>query len=154
MQTSQQSNESKIVCRASSGQRMIASLVFVVIAGFFASLYPAAIGKIDIGLWLGPCGFKQRYGLPCPTCGVTTSALAFVHGEVFESFRIQPAAALMCSVLVVTAFFAFLIAAFGIYFPGLNRFFGELKIRYVILSLAVIIGGGWMVTLARALAER
>jgi hypothetical protein len=56
--------------------------------------------------------------------------------------------------LAVTAFFAFLIAASGVYFRGLNRFFGELKMRYVILSLAVIIGGGWMVTLTRALAER
>ncbi|MHC4703132.1 MAG: DUF2752 domain-containing protein, partial [Planctomycetota bacterium] len=135
-------------------QRKIAGLVFVVIAGFFVSLYPAAVGKIDIGLWLGPCGFKQRYGLPCPTCGMTTSVLAFVRGDVFESFRVQPTAGLMCSMLAVTAFFAFLIAASGVYFRGLNRFFGELKMRYVILSLAVIIGGGWMVTLTRALAER
>jgi hypothetical protein len=127
MQTSQESNESEIVCRASGRQRKIAGLVFVVIAGFFGSLYPAARGKIDIGLWLGPCGLKQRYGLPCPTCGMTTSALTFVRGQFFEAFRVQPAAGLMCSMLVVTAFF---------------------------LGMIAIIGGGWMVTLTRALAER
>jgi hypothetical protein len=85
---------------------------------------------------------------------MTTSALAFGRGNVFESFYIQPAAALMCSVLVATAFFAFLTSVFGVYFDFLKHFFAEVKVKYIILALAVVVAGGWAVTLTRALAAR
>ncbi|HUW18542.1 MAG TPA: DUF2752 domain-containing protein [Sedimentisphaerales bacterium] len=117
----------------------------------FGLLWLAATERIDIGRWLGPCGFKQKYGLPCPTCGMTTSAIAFSRGRIFESFYIQPAAGLVCSMLVVTAFFALFTAGAGLYFSFLKRFFSEVKIRYIILAGIVIIASGWMVTLARAL---
>ena len=123
------------------------------VASSFSLFALAAAGRIDIGWWLGgPCGFKQRYDLPCPTCGMTASALAFAQGKIFESFYIQPAAALLCCVLAVSAFLAFLIAVFGVYSGFLNRFFTEVKVKYIILALIVIIAAGWAVTLARALA--
>jgi hypothetical protein len=83
---------------------------------------------------------------------MTTSALAFAKGKIFQSFYIQPAAAILCTILVVAAFLAFLTAIFGVYFRFLVRFFTEIKTRYVILALLVIIAAGWVVTLARALA--
>jgi len=82
---------------------------------------------------------------------MTTSALAFAQGRIFESFYIQPAAALLCSIMVVSAFLAFLVAVFGIYFRFVKRFFVEVKIRHIILALIVILAAGWAVTLARAL---
>jgi len=85
---------------------------------------------------------------------MTTSALAFVRGKIFESFYIQPAGALMCCVLVIVAFFAFLIAVFGLYFRFLKRFFAEVKIKHIILALIVIVAAGWAVTLTRALAAK
>jgi len=39
-----------------------------------------------------------------------------------------------------------------VYFRFLERFFREVKVRYIILALIVIIAAGWAVTLARALA--
>jgi len=110
-----------------------------------------AAGRIDVDKWLDPCGFKQRYDLPCPTCGMTTSALAFVQGEIFESFYIQPAAALLCCVLVVVAFLASLVAVFGVYFSFIKRFFAEIKLRYIVLAMIIIVAAGWAVTLARAI---
>jgi hypothetical protein len=152
MQESQQLNRRKILCRASSRQRLLAGLVLSVVVISFELFWLAANAKIDIGLLINPCGFKQRYGLPCPTCGMTTSALTFVQGKIFESFYIQPAAALLCCIMVVVAFLAFLIAVFGVYFVFLRRFFTEVKIKHIILALIVIIAAGWAVTLARALA--
>ena len=152
MQASQQLNKRKILCRASSRQRLLAGLILSVVVASFGLLWLVANDKIDIVLLLSPCGFKQKYGLPCPTCEMTTSALAFVQGKIFESFYIQPAAALLCCVLVITAFLAFLIAIFGVYFSFVRRFFTEVKVKYMILALIVIIAAGWAVTLARALA--
>jgi len=142
----------KIFVRSSSRQRIAAVIVCLAVVGFFGLFALAGHYNIDMGRWLGYCGFKQRYGLPCPTCGMTTALLAFAQGKIFEAFYVQPAGALLCCVLVVIAFLAFLIAVFGVYFRFLERFFSEIKVRYIILALIVIIAAGWAVTLARALA--
>ena len=131
---------------------MAAVIVFSAVVGFFGLFALAGHYNIDMGRWLGYCGFKQRYGLPCPTCGMTTATLAFAQGKIFEAFYVQPAGALLCSVLVVIALLAFVIAVFGVYFRFLERFFREVKVKYIILTLIVIIAAGWAVTLARALA--
>jgi hypothetical protein len=150
MRAGQQLNKPKIICRASFRQRLVAGVVFLLLAAFFGVL--ALAGHYKIGLWPFPCGFKQRYNLPCPGCGITTSVVAFAQGKIFEAFYIQPAAALLCCILVVAAFLAFLIAVFGVYFSFINRFFAEVKVRYIVLALIVIIAAGWAVTLARAIA--
>ena len=154
MQASQQLNRPKIICRASFHQRVISGLILLVVVTLFGSLRLVVYYKINIGRAFGLCGFKQRYGLPCPACGMSTSAVAFAQGKIFESFYIQPAAALLCSVAVVSAFLAFLIAVFGVYFSFLKRFFCEVKVKYIILALIIIIAAGWAVTLARALAAK
>jgi hypothetical protein len=152
MQIIQQLNKLKIFSRASSRQRITAAIVCLAVVGFFGLFALAGHYNINMGRWLGYCGFKQRYGLPCPTCGMTTAVLAFAQGKIFEAFYIQPACALLCCVLVVTTSLAFVTAVWGVYFRFLERFFGEVKVRYIILALIVIIAAGWAVTLARALA--
>jgi hypothetical protein len=152
----QQANKRKIFCRASSRQRILAAVFFLAVVGSFGLLWLAQWRGIDIGWWLGPCGFKQRYGLPCPTCGWTTAMLTFARIEILEAFYIQPAAAFLCSIIVVAAFVALLTAIFGVYICALRRVFYEIKVRYIILALIIIIiiAAGWAVTLSRALAER
>ena len=83
---------------------------------------------------------------------MTTSVLAFFRGEIFDSFYIQPTSALLCSIMVIAAFLALLIAVFGIYFRFLDRFLSEVKIKHIILALLMVLAAGWAVTLARALA--
>jgi len=83
---------------------------------------------------------------------MTTATLAFAQGKIFEALYIQPACALLCCVLVVISFLAFVTAVFGVYFHFIERFFSEVKVRHIILALIVIIVAGWAVTLARALA--
>ena len=88
---------------------------------------------------------------------MTTSVLKFAQGNIFGrdgAFYTQPAGAFLCCVLVVIAFLAFLAAVFGVYFRFLKRFITEVKVKYIILALIIIIAAGWVVTLARALATR
>jgi len=151
MQASQQLNRPKFFCRASFRQQLLAGLVFLLVAVLFGLFALAAAEKIDIGRWLNPCGFEQRYGLPCPTCGMTTSAIVFAQGKIFEAFYIQPAGALLCLLLAISAFLAFFTAVTGVYFGFLKWLFGRIKIKYIILILIVIIVAGWLVTLHRAL---
>jgi len=154
MQASQQLNKLKIICRASFRQRLTAGIIFLAIVALFGFFWFTANGKINIDRWLGLCGFKQKYDLPCPTCGITTSALAFAQGKIFESFYIHPAGALLCCALVIVAFWAFLTSVFGVYSGFLKRFLSEVKIKHIILALIIIIAAGWAVTLARALAAK
>jgi hypothetical protein len=149
MQINQQLSKPKIFYCASPHQRLTAAVVFLSLAAFFGLF--ALVGHYNITLWPFPCGFKQRYNLPCPTCGVTTSVTAFAQGKILESFYIQPAAAFLCSVLTVSAIFALFIAVFGIYSCFLDRFFAEIKIKYIVLALIIITAIGWAVTLTRAL---
>jgi hypothetical protein len=140
------------VRRASPRQRLIAALISLAVFGSLTLFALAGHYQIDTSRWLGYCGFKQRYGLPCPTCGMTTAVLAFAQGRIWQAFYIQPAAAFLCSFMVLAAVLCVIVAIFGIYFSFLDRVFTEVKIRHVIIALIVIVAAGWAVTLARALA--
>ncbi len=153
MQSNQQlNNKKRFFCRATKQQRIIAAVLFLGIAATFGLFALAANDKIDISWWLRPCGFKQRFGLPCPTCGMTTSLLAFSQGKIIEAFYIQPAGGLFCSITVVVAILALFTTVFGVYFEFIKQFFAKVKIRYIIIALLVVIAAGWAVTLSHALA--
>ena len=154
MNASQQSNKPKFFYRASPSQRLVAAIVFLGIILFFGIFALAGHYKVDMGRWLGYCALKQQTGWPCPTCGMTTATLAFAQGRIFEAFYIQPACGFLCSVLIIGAILAFIIAVFGIYFRFIERFFTEVKLRYMIIALIIIIAAGWVVTLARAAAAK
>jgi hypothetical protein len=149
MDLSQQSSAQKLVFFASTKRRLLAAGVFLAIAGGFAVLWVA--GHYRIKLYPFACGFKQRYGLPCPTCGFTTSAVVFAQGHIIDSFYIQPAAAVFCCITALIAIFALLQAVFGIYSPILESRLKSVKLRYVIAALVFIIAAGWGVTLTRAI---
>ena len=150
---SQQLNVPKIFVKASLKQRVVSAVILVCIAGLFVFLALDVLGKIDIGRMAGPCGFRQQYRLPCPSCGMTRASLAFVRGDVFGAFYTQPAAALACCVLIFGAILAFLTAVFGVKFAFLGRFFAGLKVGYILLGILIVVVAAWAVTLARAMAK-
>jgi hypothetical protein len=154
MQASQQTKSVKICCRATGKQRLIAAVICMFIVGSFGVLSLGGAGKINLTRWIGNCGFKQKFNLPCPSCSMTTAAIAFVQGKIFQSFYDQPAAALLCVLLVISAFLAFLTACFGVYFSFIETIFCRANIKYIVLAILVIFLAGWAVTLARAIAER
>jgi len=152
MTASQQTTRSKFTRRATPRQRTIAALIFFAIAAGFTAVH--LLARFNISPWPFPCGFKQRFNLPCPTCGMTTAILAFAQGKILHAFYTQPAAAFLCAALLVTALFAFIIAVFGVYFRFLDRLRDEFKLRYVVLALLIIVAAAWAVTLSRAFVQR
>ena len=41
------------------------------------------------------CSFKQRFGVPCPNCGMTRSVVLSLHGELTQAFAVNPAGPLL-----------------------------------------------------------
>jgi hypothetical protein len=132
----------------------VAAVVSLSILVLFGTLWGLQKVNFDVGRLFNPCGFKQRTGLPCPACGMTTAVQAFARGEVFTAFYTQPAAALGCTLLVLVGFLALLVTASGVYFTLLDRFVREVRVVYLIVGLLIVLAAGWAVTLARALAAQ
>jgi hypothetical protein len=88
------------------------------------------------------------------TCGMTTAVKDFSHGHIVLAFYTQPAAAVFCILCVCIAFFAFLIACFGLYSPRLERLLLSIKIRYYVIAVALILVTGWIFTLTRTLSQQ
>jgi hypothetical protein len=154
MAENQEPTRQNFLKKATKNGRVIAVWLFLAGLAIMIFLVLAGNGVIDISKYMLPCGMKVRYGLPCPTCGFTTSALAFFSGDVLGAFYIQPAGALLCLALLLTVFLAFITAVFGVYFPFLKKLAGRLKLWQIILAVIVILAGAWAVTLSRALAQR
>lgn len=154
MLTRQSANAAKLTRRATASERRASLAISLSILGLFAGLWILQRIGFDFGLIFNPCGFKQRTGWPCPACGMTTSVLAFSRSQILDSFYIQPAAAFVCTILVLTAFLTLLTATLGVYFKFFDRLLREMKVTYWIAVLLVILAAGWAVTLARALAAR
>lgn len=150
----QQTNTGPRLRRASARQRRVAGLFALGVFSLFAGLWLSQRVGFDFGTIFNPCGMKQRTGLPCPTCGMTTCVLAFSRGDLLRAFYVQPAGAFLCSLLIVSAFFAFLVSVFGVYFSALDRLWAEMRVRYAIVGLLIILAAGWAVTLARAVAAQ
>jgi hypothetical protein len=55
-------------------------------------------------LGMEPCGWPALYGMPCPTCGVTTAATHLVHLDPIGAFLTQP--------------FGAILAGFGLWLAG------------------------------------
>ncbi len=139
---------------ASFRQRIVAVIVSLGVTVYFAGFAIAAHYGVDFGRHLGHCGFEQRTNLPCPSCGMTRATVAFAQGRIWEAFDTQPAAGLLYSAAVVAAVVALFIAVSGRYPSFVKRFFTEVRARYIIVALVIILASGWAVTLARALAAQ
>lgn len=150
----QPSNSGKSRRKISPAGRIVAACIFCAIGIGFAILWAAERRWISLGPVLGVCGFKQRFGLPCPGCGWTHAAQAFVTGHIGEAFYLQPAAAMFCLIAVVGALFALHIALFGVDLAPLRWVRSPGGIKTLIIGAVIIILAGWLVTLAQAIAER
>ena len=59
------------------------------------------------------CQFLRRTGLPCPSCGMTTSFAWFVRGNVLASLYVQPMGFALAVLTTATAWAALYVAASG-----------------------------------------
>lgn len=66
-------------------------LVFIGMSLASLMLKPASSGMgTHTQLGLPPCGFLSVTGIPCPSCGLTTSVAWIGHGEFIRSLVTQP----------------------------------------------------------------
>lgn len=79
--------------------RLIAGLLFTVSLSVLllsAWLHPSANGMgTHEELGLPACGLLQATGVPCATCGMTTSFALAAHGQLIDSFINQPGGAVL-----------------------------------------------------------
>ncbi|MDD5010681.1 MAG: DUF2752 domain-containing protein [Phycisphaerae bacterium] len=143
--------KSQWFCRAEPNDRIVFLAIFLVICAIFGVFWLTAKGIINLSPY-GECAFKRNWGIPCPTCGFTTAIGVFVKGGIIKAFWVQPAAAAMCIILLLTAFFSLLSTIMGInfYFLPPIRIW---RIGYILTAGAIILAAGWAVTIAKALAK-
>lgn len=153
MSDCKQSNSVDTKGKPSFLQRICALCLFLGISGLFWLLHQGAVGEVDLSRVFGICEFKRSYDLPCFACGMTTSALAFVSGDILRAFYIQPAGAIICVGLVIIGVFSLLIGLFSVNFSFLQRPLSPRSIRYFVISLLIILAAGWAVTIARAISD-
>ncbi len=60
-------------------------------------------------LGLPPCFFHQFTGIPCPTCGMTTSFAYTVRLQFYEAFVTQPFGMLVCILAALLIPFSFVL---------------------------------------------
>jgi hypothetical protein len=94
--------------------RVTAGLVAAAMFGVLAiavSLRPSpkGIGTHE-GMGFHGCDFLTRTGLPCPSCGMTTSFAWFVRGNWIASFYVQPMGFVL-AIITGTVFWAALYIA-------------------------------------------
>jgi len=54
-------------------------------------------------LGMAPCGFYRMFGIPCPTCGMTTAFACLAHGDVAGALVAQPFALVLFALTVTSA---------------------------------------------------
>lgn len=122
------------------------------LAGMLAAL---CMSFLIIGAWLTPgsagygthqqlgldrCQFEARTGLPCPSCGFTTSVTYFVHGNWLASFYLQPMGFVIALFFCATVWIGFYIAFTG---RPVYRLFSRLPGRVWLMALLFFAVGGW-----------
>jgi hypothetical protein len=60
---------------------------FGLLVGVGAAVWPALTDHTGAAL---PCPLRTLTGVPCPACGLTTAAVALVHGEAGSAFGANP----------------------------------------------------------------
>jgi hypothetical protein len=87
-----------------------------------------------------PCQFEVRTGLPCPSCGFTTSVSHFAHGNMLASAYLQP----MGFVIAVCCAAGVWIGSY-IAFTGrpVHRLVGMLPGRTLVIGLTVVALAAW-----------
>jgi hypothetical protein len=100
---------------------------------------PAGVGTHS-GMGLEGCRFLKRTGVPCPSCGMTTSFAWLVRGNLVASVYVQPMGAALALLTCVAFWVCLHIAITG---HALHQVFGMIPGRYVVAPLLVLAVLAW-----------
>jgi dolichol kinase len=93
---------------------------------------------------LSQCAWMERTGLPCPSCGMTTSFAWFVRGNFLASIYVQPMGAMLAAIACMTVWGGAYIAITG---RPAHRLLSSLGPRYHVMPLLVLalLAWGWKI---------
>jgi hypothetical protein len=108
---------------------------------------PTGLGTHAQEMGLPACNFLATTGLPCPSCGMTTSFAWFVRGNLAASLYVQPAGTLLATAAGVAVWACLFIAVTGK--PVYRLLVARVSpIYYVLVPLALgIVGWAWKILL-------
>jgi len=86
------------------------------------------------------CQFLDRSGVPCPTCGMTTSFAYFARGQVIGSLYVQPMGAVLAVLSGMTFWGGLYIALTG---RPVYRMLGFIPARCYLIPLFALFVLGW-----------
>ena len=78
------------------------------------------------------CWFKEHYGFPCPTCGMTRSVILTMHGDLHNAFFLNPAGPILIAGLILVGIISLRLPLIGL---------KEIKSRQLALGLSLY---GWV----------
>ncbi len=97
-----------------------------------------------------PCAMPVVFGVPCPTCGMTTAFAHAVRGELFSAFHAQPAGLLIALATMVIGLVAASVLITG-HVWAVNWY--RVRPARVGAAVALILLGGWAYKLVVSLAD-
>lgn len=129
------------------------AILGVFLSGVLAVLYVAWVSE-PVGpdhRLRGPvrfsvCGFKLRYGRPCPTCYMTRSFVLMAEGRVATAVKLQPMGAFLFALLVALV----PTLVYAIFFRRtIWTWIERIPWRAVFLILFLLTAAAWGYTLSR-----
>lgn len=123
--------------------------ILVSALGFFLQAHPSGLGT-HRALGLPNCLFLEWTGLPCPSCGLTTSFTHLLHGHFSEAFTVHPLGPLLFLGFALAA-----VCSLAEYFnrkTPLSRLLNGAKMPWAYAALTVFLGT-WMFRLVSTWAN-
>ncbi len=89
---------------------------------------------------LSECGFLERTGLPCPSCGMTTSFAWFVRGNLLASLYVQPMGTVLAALCGMAVWAGGYIAFTG---RPVHRLIALVPAQYYVIPLLALAMAAW-----------
>ncbi len=102
-------------------------------------------------LGLAPCGFLYTTGLPCPTCGMTTTFALTVRGHILKALWVQPAGTVLAGVTVLLGITAIVVLITG---RRLEINWYRINPMHVLVGALVLFIGSWAFKIIVVLLSR
>jgi hypothetical protein len=104
--------------------------------------------ETHLQLGLPPCNFKVMTGLPCPSCGMTTSFALLMHGDLANSLRANAVGTLLAvfCLLFIPWALASAVSGRSLFIVSMEKTVTWIVLVFLGLLLtrwAIVLGLGW-----------